>query len=614
MRASARRRIAVSLVAVLATLLSGVLAATPRSEPARAAAPLKWGAFPVARTGETPQQAVQRLETLAGRKLDTVRVFYKWDQPFPTDYENWLKSTGHTLVISVKARRLDGTAVRWPDVASATPGSPIYADIVRWADAVRDFGAPIYVAFSHEPEAAANTDLGVATDYIAAWRKWVSIFRSEGATNAKFIWIMTSYAFSVPSSDRRYAPYWYPGDDVVDAIASDAYNWYTCRTDAPAVKWQSLQQLIAGQRDFWLQHQSKEDWVTEYGTVEDPLMAGRKAQWYADAQALFKTLGYAQFTGVELFEHDKTRPTCAWDPDTSTSSAAAWTAWGQDPYYGGPAVPTDTTVPSAPGQVSATSTTTGAVALSWAAASDPDDATLTYHVYRDGGAAPVGTVSGSGPTLTYTDTGLVAGSSHSYTVTASDSVSTGPPSQQSAPVVVAGSPPVLVEHFDNGLTGWTGSGLTVDPTTGAASPPSVKATAVSTKAYVQRVLPSTYSSLCLSTAVSLASHSGQVSLLKLKTAAIGPVSRLFVDANGVLYARNDVAGLSLPTAAVLKTGWHTVTLCTTIGAAGSISVGLDGVLVGSWTASTGTTPIGVVRVGEDAAATYQAWFDDVVAR
>jgi hypothetical protein len=134
------------------------------------------------------------------------------------------------------------------------------------------------------------------------------------------------------------------------------------------------------------------------------------------------------------------------------------------------------------------------------------------------------------------------------------------------------------------------------------------------KAFIQRILPSTYPSLCLSAAVSMPSHTGQVGLMKLKTAAIGPVSRAFVDASGVLYARNDVAGTTFKTSGVLRTGWHTVTLCTTIGTAGTMSLALDGVTVGSWTGNTGTTGIGAVRIGEDVAVTYQAWFDDVVVQ
>jgi hypothetical protein len=321
---------AIAVLALLATM------AVNPSANAADGQPLAWGAYPSPRSGESRQQAVERLERLAGRKLDVVRAFYRWNDAWPGTYETWLRSTGHTLIMSVKASRADGTVVRWADIANAQPGSALYGDVVRWAQRVRTYGVPIYVTFHHEPEAAANTGHGTATEYINAWRKWVSVFREQGVTNAKFMWIMTDYSFSLPSSERRYAPKWYPGDAWVDGIASDAYNWFRCRSgiDTP---WMSLQQIIEPQRQFWLQHSSKEVWVTEYGSAEDPANPDRKAQWYRDARALFKTPAFAVFKGVSVFEADTSVWTsCPWQPDSSTQAAQAWREWGQDPYYGGP--------------------------------------------------------------------------------------------------------------------------------------------------------------------------------------------------------------------------------------------------------------------------------------
>jgi hypothetical protein len=327
--------------APLRTLLGAVVAAVAVTglvaPAAEAEAPLLWGAHPNPRPGESRQDATTRLETLAARKLAAVRLFYVWDSAFPSTYENDLKAGGSTLVISVKARRTNGAAVPWSSLAAAEPGSALHADMVRWAQRVRDWGAPIYVTLNHEPEASANRDLGNAAQYIAAWQKWVSIFRAEGATNAKFMWIMTDQSFWLPTTDSRAAHRWYPGDAAVDGIAGDAYNWFTCR---PGIvnAWKPLRQIIDPQRQFWLQHQSEELWLTEYGTVEDPAVPGRKAQWYRDAQALFKEPDFAAFDGVMQFESVPSA-TCKWSPDTSATAGTAWREWGQDAYYGGTGTP-----------------------------------------------------------------------------------------------------------------------------------------------------------------------------------------------------------------------------------------------------------------------------------
>ncbi|MCX6467510.1 MAG: hypothetical protein NTW05_28595 [Pseudonocardiales bacterium] len=322
---------------VLLGLLVAVVVAPLAAVPAHAEEPLLWGAHPNPRAGESREVATQRIETAAGRRLGAVRLFYQWDSPWPTAYENGLRDGGRTLVVSVRSRRSNGTDIPWADVASARPGSALHTEMVGWAARVRDFGAPVYITFNHEPETQLNIGLGTATDYLAAWRAWVAVFREQGVTNVRFMWIMTDQSFWLPAADRRAAARWYPGDEWVDAIAGDAYNWFTCR---PGIvnAWKPLRDIIDPQRRFWLEHRSEELWLAEYGTVEDPADPGRKARWFADAQALFRTPEFAVFDGVMLFEPVPSSP-CRWAADTSPTAAAAWRAWGADAFYGGTVEP-----------------------------------------------------------------------------------------------------------------------------------------------------------------------------------------------------------------------------------------------------------------------------------
>ncbi|MGC4112499.1 MAG: LamG domain-containing protein [Nocardioides sp.] len=82
------------------------------------------------------------------------------------------------------------------------------------------------------------------------------------------------------------------------------------------------------------------------------------------------------------------------------------------------------------------------------ASEDADSGTLTYRVYRDGGATPVATLSAesypwSRPTLRYDDTGLASGSGHTYQVTASDGTFTSALSASVSGTVSSAAPP----HF-----------------------------------------------------------------------------------------------------------------------------------------------------------------------
>jgi hypothetical protein len=115
----------------------------------------------------------------------------------------------------------------WRQVANATPGSALHNDIVRWAQTIKSRGH-VMVAYNHEPEAAAGGYRGTPAEFIAAWRKVVTIFDQQGATNVEWTLQMTAYAFRVKPGDARHIDRWYPGDAWVDNVGADAYNWNVC--------------------------------------------------------------------------------------------------------------------------------------------------------------------------------------------------------------------------------------------------------------------------------------------------------------------------------------------------------------------------------------------------
>jgi hypothetical protein len=274
--------------------------------------------------------SVLALEGAIGRQLASVRVYYLWDSPFPDTYSTWLSNNNRPMFLSVKAKRTGGQVVPWRSIADAQPGSALHNEIVRWANRVKGVGRRVYFIFNHEPEAATNLDNGTASDYIAAWRKVVSVFREQGVTNAQYVWTMTDYSFWV--TDRRKASLWYPGDAYVDHLGADAYNWYNCR---PGVNnpWKSLQQILDPFRRFGQAHPGKGLMLPEWASTEDPASPGRKAQWYSDARALFKQPGWEQFNAMLYYNYKSTFANCTWAVDSSQAALDAYRAMAADVYY-----------------------------------------------------------------------------------------------------------------------------------------------------------------------------------------------------------------------------------------------------------------------------------------
>ena len=107
----------------------------------------------------------------------------------------------------------------------------------------------------------------------------------------------------------------------------------------------------------------------------------------------------------------------------------------------------DTTAPTAPSGLTAGQPGSTSVPLSWTAATDNVGVT-GYEVYRNHGATPVQTVTGTA----YTDTGLTPSTSYSYTVKAVDAAGNRSPASNTATATTAAGGNVITLTPTNDAT------------------------------------------------------------------------------------------------------------------------------------------------------------------
>ena len=186
----------------------------------------------------------------------------------------------------------------------------------------------------------------------------------------------------------------------------------------------------------------------------------------------------------------------------------------------------------------------GTITIDWAASQDASPP-VTYRVYRDGGSTAIGSTTAT----SFTDTGLAPGSSHTYAVDAVDSLNNpaSAKSQPSASITVSALSAIFSDTFASAsFAAWTGTtNMTIDPGTGRAAPPSAKAQAVSGQAFAYELLPTTLDTVCMSANVNATSPgTGLPVLLRLRTAANGPIARVYLSSTGILSVRSDVSGCS----------------------------------------------------------------------
>jgi hypothetical protein len=330
-----------ALVAALAPRLVGGAASAASTGPPAVLIPRSgayFGAAVAPRSGETRQTSIQRVERQIGRTFAIDHEYYKWDDAFPGSYEQWTADQGRIPFLNWKPATKNGTVIPWSRIASGAED----ATIISHADAIKAFGRPMYLTFHHEPENDTGA-FGTPQEFAAAFRHVVEVMRSRGATNVAFVWTMMGSTFN--GYDGRDPASFYPGNDYVDLIGTDGYNWYPGKA---GTQWRSFQWIFQPSHDFAEAH-NKPWMVVEYGVQEDPANPNHKAEWLRDALATAKS--WPSLKSLMYYDRYKLYP---WDTDSSAISMAAYKAIGADPYVDpglivprSPA-PSPTTVPSSP--------------------------------------------------------------------------------------------------------------------------------------------------------------------------------------------------------------------------------------------------------------------------
>jgi hypothetical protein len=269
----------------------------------------------------TKWSSVLDFEEMIGRSLVVDRQAYAWDGVFPDAYEYWSRDQGHILSLEWNAQYFGGDVVKWADIASGRYDATIDATASR----IKAFGSPAFFVFHHEPEDEIG-QAGTAKDFINAYRHIHDRFDADGVTNL-------SYGLQLLASTYRYGDpdAYYPGDTYVDVLAADGYNWYNC--PGHTQDWSSFQDIFAGFHDYGLE-KDKPMYVAEWGSVEDPLILTRKAQWILGAAVTVQS--WPEIKVVAYYQNGPPSTDCNWRLESSTLSLAAFQVVGTDPYFNPP--------------------------------------------------------------------------------------------------------------------------------------------------------------------------------------------------------------------------------------------------------------------------------------
>jgi hypothetical protein len=143
-----------------------------------------------------------------------------------------------------------------------------YDSYIRsWAQAAKRHGKPIVVRWAHEingaffPWGIKNTLCNdTVSDYKAAWKRIVKIFRQVGANNVKFAWTV---ARSDAGGSNPYKAY-YPGNKWVHYVGFSNFNWGAAKD-----KWTPMIQTIGNVMKYFTAFTRKPVIIAENATNTD---------------------------------------------------------------------------------------------------------------------------------------------------------------------------------------------------------------------------------------------------------------------------------------------------------------------------------------------------------
>jgi beta-mannanase len=263
--------------------------------------------------GLSATNEVAAVTSLVGEQPSIVLAFSDFTAIPPITALNAVRGAGADPIVTWEPWRYQGgDSYDW----SAFPLASIIAGahddyLYRWADELAAWGQPVYLRFAHEPNGtwypwspAGGTS---PQTYVAAWRHVRGIFDSKNVQNVRWIW-----APNVVLANEQLAD-WYPGDDVVDVVGVDGYNWGTA---IPKGTWTSPKKLFGPSFDQIGEFAAdKPILVTEVGSAEQ---GGSKSDWIRDLVAYLD--GAKSVSGFVWFDYDKEAD---WRIDSSPKSAQA---------------------------------------------------------------------------------------------------------------------------------------------------------------------------------------------------------------------------------------------------------------------------------------------------
>ncbi|MFF0064060.1 glycoside hydrolase family 26 protein [Streptomyces sp. NPDC005279] len=252
-----------------------------------------WGAYIPYDRNSSLTKPVYAFEKKIGRKLDLVYTYHdmsggKADGQLLTADEQEL-GRDRLLMLAWESTvwkephhaNYTETQLGWKNIASGKYDAGIIDPQVR---RLKAYGKRVFFSFDQEVDARIKEGAGTPAEYVAAYRHLHDRFRKLGAGNVVWVWTVSGYLGSADVMKQLY-----PGDDYVDWIGMDQYNYFGCHD---TTDWNDFDETQRPTYDWLLANISakKPLMLAEFATAPDPADPDRQRGWYSAIPEVIGTM------------------------------------------------------------------------------------------------------------------------------------------------------------------------------------------------------------------------------------------------------------------------------------------------------------------------------------
>lgn len=263
------------------------------------------------------QKNIEYFIQLSNHKSGVVHTFVNTNQDITQwkGFMDYVKNQGATNLLTLEMKKSDGSDYNTIDISDGM----LDAYLVKIATQMKSWqnGSEIWVRPMHEVNgnwygwSIGDSKVNTNESYKAAFQRVVNVFRSNGASNVKFIYNVNNTNVGEGSSFMGA----YPGDNYVDYVSMDGYNWGTSQTWST---WQGFRQIFDNTYNALVSGSKKPVIIAEFASTE---IGGNKAAWITDMKNQIHSGVYPKLVAAIWFNENKETD---WRIESSASSLAAY--------------------------------------------------------------------------------------------------------------------------------------------------------------------------------------------------------------------------------------------------------------------------------------------------